>query len=412
MKSLHILYFHQYFTIPSGSGGIRSYEMAQIAISRGHKVTIVCGGDVRSGLDLPEIKPGLRRGEVDGINIYQFTLPYSNQLNLFQRALVFLKYAARSSWLALRLDYDLLFATSTPLTAGIPGIAMKLTGKKKKFVFEVRDLWPELPRAMRVVKNPLLLWGMSILEWASYRAADGCIGLAPGIVAGIQKRCRKSLPVIIVPNGCDLEIFKPRNREPLDLPGIGSKDFVAVFTGAHGVANGLDAVLDAAKILQQREANHIKIVLIGDGTQKERLQLRANREGLGNVAFHSLLPKKDLTKVIREADCGLQILANIPAFYYGTSPNKFFDYISSGCPVLINYPGWIADLVTENQCGIAVPPDDPKFFADALIRMAESPNDCLKMGKRGRELAEGKFARHRLGGEWVSFLESVAKNSS
>jgi len=409
---VHILYFHQYFTTPSGAGGIRSYEMAQVAISRGHEVTIVCGGDIRSGLDLPEIKPGLRRGDVDGIDVYQFDLPYSNQLNLFQRTLVFLKYAARSSWIALRLDYDLLFATSTPLTAGIPGIAMKLARKRKKFVFEVRDLWPELPKAMGVVKNPLLLWGMSLLEWASYRAADGCIGLAPGIVEGIKKRCRKTLPVITVPNGCDLEIFKPRNREPLDLPGIDSEDFVAVFTGAHGVANGLDAVMDAAKVLQQREANHIKIVLIGDGTQKERLQLRANRDGLDNVVFHSLLSKKELTKIVGEADCGLQILANIPAFYYGTSPNKFFDYISSGCPVLVNYPGWMADLVTENQCGIAVPPDDPEFFADALIRMAESPNDCHRMGNKGRQLAESKFARHHLGDKWVSFLESVATNSS
>mgnify|MGYP006089054695 CR=1 FL=1 len=239
---MHILYFHQYFTTPSGSFGIRSYEMAQAAISRGHKVTIVCGGDLRSGLDLPEIKPGLRHGEVDGIEIYQFTLPYPNQLSLFQRALIFLKYAIRSSQLALRLDYDLLFATSTPLTAGIPGIAMKLARKRKKFIFEVRDLWPELPKAMGVVKNPLLLWGMSLLEWASYRAADGCIGLAPGIVKGIQNRSRENLRIAMISNGCDLNLFKPKSREGLALPGIGLNEFVAIFTGAHGMANGLESV--------------------------------------------------------------------------------------------------------------------------------------------------------------------------
>lgn len=385
--------------------------MARSAVSRGHQVTMVCGGDVRSGLDLPEVKPGLRRGNLEGIEIFQFVLPYSNQLSLTQRAQVFLKYAMRSVGLAMRLDYDVLFATSTPLTAGIPGIVMKLIRRRKKFVFEVRDLWPELPKAMGVVTNPLILWGMSVLEWASYRSADGCIGLAPGIVDGIRRRARKDLPTAMAPNGCDLELFAPGKRENLNLPGINPGDFVAVFSGAHGIANGLDAVLDAAIVLQKRGTRGIKILLIGDGNQKAALRDRAMRESLENVVFHNLLPKRRLAEVIGAVDCGMQILANIPAFYFGTSPNKFFDYIAAGRPVLINYPGWLAKLVTDHECGIATPPDDPNSFADALERMANSPELCMIMGQKSRQLAETEFARSTLAKQWVDFVETISEKA-
>jgi glycosyltransferase involved in cell wall biosynthesis len=327
-----------------------------------------------------------------------------------QRVGVFLKYAKRSVQLAMRLDYDVLFATSTPLTAGIPGIVMKIARRRKKFVFEVRDLWPELPKAMGVVTNPLVLWGMRVLEWASYRSADGCIGLAPGIVEGIRRRARNDLPTVMVPNGCDLELFVPGKRENLDLPGIEPDDFVAAFSGAHGIANGLEAVLDAAVILQERGAHRIKIVLIGEGSQKVALRARTAHEKLGNVFFHDPLPKRRLAEVIGAVDCGMQILANVPAFYFGTSPNKFFDYISAGRPVLINYPGWLAEVVTRHRCGIAVPPNDPESFANALEQMADSPDRCIAMGKKGRDLAESEFARSELADRWVDFMESVCAN--
>lgn len=409
---MHILYLHQHFTTPSGSGGTRSYEMARKAITRGHRVTMICGGNLRSGLDLPEIRPGLRRGDVDGIEVYQFLLPYSNHLSLLKRSSIFLKYAIRSSLLALQLEYDLLFATSTPLTAGIPGIAMKLAWRRKKFIFEARDLWPELPKAMGVVKNPLVLWGMGILEWSIYRTSDGCVGLAPGIVKGIQNRASEDLPVVMVPNGCDLGLFKPKSGHALMISGINPGDFVALFAGAHGIANGLDAILNTARILKVKGEKRIKILLIGNGNQKKRLQEQAEQEDLDNVVFQGLLPKAEIAKVVSAVDCGLQILANVPAFYYGTSPNKFFDYISGGCPVITNYPGWIADMVTKYQCGIAVGPNDPESFASALIKMAGNSDFCAEMSINGRRLAESKFDRQQLTDKWINFLESISEGKS
>src|SRR5690606_18982018 len=126
-------------------------------------------------------------------------------------------------------------------------------------------------------------------------------------------------------------------------------DFMAIFTGTHGKANGLGAVIDAAAILHSRGAKGIKIVLVGDGAEKASLMERVEKEGLGSIViFHAPVPKARLAGLMASANVGLQILANVPAFYYGTSPNKFFDYLAAGLPVLTIYPGWVADLIEEH----------------------------------------------------------------
>jgi len=302
---VRILYFHQHFTTPDGSGGTRSYEFARALIARGHRVTMVCGRNTSGTLDLPwDPTRHWFRGPVEGIDVIALPLTYSNRDSLTRRAGVFLRFAWRSIGIALRHDYDLLFATSTPLTAAIPGIAMKLAGRGKPFVFEVRDLWPELPRALGM-KNPVLLGGMSALEWLAYRCADACIGLSPGIVDGIKKRAPRERRVNLVPNGCDLELFTPTKRGPLGLPGLQPGDFVAGFTGAHGIANGLDAVLNVAEELKRRGRKDVKLVLIGDGKCKDALVARAQREGLDNCLFFPPVKKTEIARITASFDCGL-----------------------------------------------------------------------------------------------------------
>jgi glycosyltransferase involved in cell wall biosynthesis len=403
---MKILYFHQHFGTPQGSSGTRSYEMARALIAAGHQVTMVCGSYQRAALDLPyDPQKGWSRGEIDGIDVISLPLAYSNRDGLAKRTLIFLRFALRSIGIALRHEYDLLFATSTPLTAGIPGIVAR-PFRRKPFVFEVRDLWPELPRALGM-RNPLLLGGMSLLERLSYRSAQACVGLSPGIVAGIERRSQPGKPIAMIPNGSDLDLFTPGNRADLQLPGVGPDDFVAAFTGAHGIANGLDAVLAAAAALREKGEERIKLLFIGDGKEKDRLAQQAQVEGLTNCLFFDPVPKRELAALLGRLNCGLMILKNVPAFYYGTSPNKFFDYISAGLPVLNNYPGWLADLVTEHQCGLAVPPDDPVAFADALIYVANHPDECAQMGQNARALAEAQFAREKLAAQMVAFLEGI-----
>jgi len=401
---MKILYFHQHFSTPKGSAGIRSYAMAQSLIRNGHQVTMVCGsfGAGQTGLTQPFDK-GMRRGVVDGIDIIEFELHYSNTLSFLKRIFIFLSFAFKSIKVALTEQYDVVFATTTPLTAGIPGIFAKWL-RRKPFVFEVRDLWPELPKAMGVIKNPVVLWMMSVLEWTSYHSADRLVGLSPGIVDGIIKRGIAPEKVASIPNGCDLDIFASEHQA-WRPEGVQPTDLMAIFTGTHGLANGLNAVLDAAVELKKRQRTDIKLVLVGDGMQKQALVERAIELQLDNVIFHNPVNKAKLAGLMASADIGLQILANVPAFYYGTSPNKFFDYISAGLPVLNNYPGWLAELITNKQCGFAVPPENPQAFADALEQAADQREQLIEMGRNGQQVAREQFNRSILSqkfSDWVA----------
>ena len=401
---MHILYFHQHFSTPKGAAGIRSYQMAQKAIEEGHQVTVVCGTYQigTTGLETP-FERGQRRGTIDGIEIIEFDLNYANTDGLLKRAKTFLKYALGSMSIALRENYDLAFATTTPLTVGLPGIAARWI-RRKPFVFEVRDLWPELPKAMGVIKNPIILAMLSALEWVSYRSADRCVALSPGIAKGIAGRGVAESKIDIVPNGCDFEIFQSAAGDIWQPDDVSQKDFLAVFTGTHGLANGLDAVLDSAKVLQERGDTSIKLLLVGSGKCKADLVARAAQENLTNVIFHAPIAKKELAGLMARANVGIQCLANVPAFYYGTSPNKFFDYISAGLPVINNYPGWLARMIDTYDCGYAVPPDDPTALADAL-QHADKNRDALKeKGMHALALARKEFDRDVLAQRWVNWV--------
>ncbi|UWN51852.1 putative sugar transferase EpsL [Alcanivorax sp. ALC70] len=403
---MRVLYFHQHFSTPKGSTGIRSYEMARRLIKAGHEVTMVCGsyGGGNTGLE-SSFRRGRREGVVDGISIIEFDLAYSNRDGFLKRSLMFLLFALRSIWVAMTRQYDVVFATTTPLTAGIPGIfARRLRGKA--FVFEVRDLWPELPRAMGVIKNPVVLWLMSVLEWCSYHSAHRLVALAPGMAEGIESRGIPKERIAMIPNGCDFDIFADATN-PWRPEGVAEADFLAIFTGTHGVANGLGAVLDVAAELKSRGRDDIKLALVGDGKLKPELVDRARREGLSNVVFHDPVDKQRLAGLMAGADVGLQILANVPAFYFGTSPNKFFDYISAGLPVINNYPGWLERLLEESGAGVAVPPDNAGAFADTLIDLADHRDKLPAMSRAASELGQQRFDRDALGGTFVGWLEEA-----
>ena len=400
---MNILYFHQHFSTPKGSGGIRSYMMAQALIKSGHQVTIVCGSIScgHTGLSGAFLS-GKREGIVNGIRIIEFDLAYSNSDGFIRRSMTFMKFAIKSMGLALTEKYDVLFSTTTPLTAGIPGIFARWF-RGKPFVFEVRDLWPELPKEMGVIKNPLIITLMSFLEWASYKSAHRCIGLSPGIVEGIKKRGVDESKIAMIPNGCDLSIFSKPSK-PWRPKGVKETDLMAIFTGTHGLANGLDAVLKTALELKSRGREDIKLVLVGEGKLKPQLEIRAKKLELKNMVFHSPVNKQKLSGLMASADIGMQVLANIPAFYYGTSPNKFFDYISAGLPVINNYPGWLAGIIEQTQCGFAVQPEDPIAFADALEKAASQKDELIQMGTNARKLAESQFDRQQLAAKWVDWV--------
>jgi glycosyltransferase involved in cell wall biosynthesis len=408
---MHVAYIHQHFSTRTGSAGTRSYELSRCLLDAGHRVTLISGANPRCDVAIdPDGR--LTRSNVDGICVLAIAESYSNVMGAARRALSFSRFARKAYRAVQDLDADLVFATSTPLTVGIPG----MKGAKRlnvPFVFEVRDLWPEGPIAAGALKNPLIKWYLRWLERRIYRAAQWIVALSPGIVEGV---CRTGYPrerISMIPNAADNDLFHP-TEESLDDERFGPRDDLhLVFTGAHGLANGLDAVLDTVAELKARREKGVRFVFIGEGSQKDRLIKRAEQEGLAPwISWIPSMPKESLAQILPRMNVGMMILKNVPAFYYGTSPNKFFDYIASGLPVLNNYPGWLAQMIEEHDCGLAVPPDDPGAFASAVVWMRDHRPELRAMGMRARSLAETRFDRLTLGRQFVTLLEHVYGQAS
>jgi len=346
---------------------------------------------------------------IDGIEVIRIAEPYGNKMSFGRRVLAFIRFAKRAEKILRRLNADLIFATSPPLTVGIPGMkAARHLGVP--FVFEVRDRWPEGAIAMGAIKNPLLIWYLERLEKKIYRAADRIIALSPGAEEGISSTGYPRNKIAMIPNASDIDLFQPCVGTLTD-PCFGDPgDFRLVFTGAHGFTNGLDAVLDAATVLKKRGEKGIRFVFIGEGILRESLIERSKREGLDTMTcWIPPIPKEELARILPLMNVGLMLLKNIPSLYYGTSPNKFFDYIASGLPVINNYPGWLANLIRAHQCGIVVPPDDPAAFADAVVWMRDHAQEIKEMGMRGRRLAETEFSRDKIAARFVETIEAAGK---
>jgi glycosyltransferase involved in cell wall biosynthesis len=406
---MHALYIHQYFATPNGNTGTRSYEFARRLLKAGHHVTMLTSVAQLTPADLGGEPRGLVfRLTIDGIKVIALNVRYHQTMGFARRVWAFVLFSLLACWFVVRCPgVDLVYATSTPLTVGIPALAGRWL-RRRRYAFEVRDLWPDLPIALGVVKNPVIVWCLRLLERSIYRGAEWVVAAAPGIKEGI---CRTGYPaerVSIIPNACDLDRFQP-SGEALDDDRFGAADdFRLVFTGAHGLANGLDAVLDAVAELKRRGEKGLRFVFIGTGGQKPRLVSRSEREGLDSwISWVPSLPKEELARILPRMNVGMMILKNVPEFYYGTSPNKFFDYIAGGLAVLNNYPGWLAGMIEEHRCGLAVPPDDPVAFADAVVWMRDHREELAQMGARARTLAEQRFSRQVLGERFVVLLERL-----
>jgi len=408
-----ILYIHQYYQTRRngvvGIAGTRSYEFARRFSTYGHEVVVITS-DTRKEFGRFRIHQTIEDG---GVKVLWIPVLYSNKMSALRRLIAFSFFAIRSSYAALKIDCDLVFATSTPLTVGIPALIKRLVGTP--YVFEVRDLWPEAPIAMGVISNVILIKMLRCFEALVYRYASAVITLSPGMADGVKGVVGDSKRVAMIPNSCDLDLFRPdrplNNRHRSRL-GLGCHDFSCIYFGTMGPANGLDLLIDAALELSSEGNNRVRIVLHGDGKQKSHLMERVSDLGLTNVIFSSpLRDKTEVAEMICEMDLCLTLYRNIPALQK-CSPNKLFDALSAGKPVVTNMDGWIADIVVGSRSGIQVSSGSAKDFSDVLVTLSKSPEKCEEMGRNARITAEKFFSRDSKANELLNLLNDVLKSKS
>ncbi len=400
---MHILYIHQHFATPAGCTGTRSYEFARRWVKAGHKVTLITGYYDIGGL---KVTGSLyQKQNIEGINVIIAGSKYSNKQSYLRRVISFLSFCLLSIYAGLRTkSVDVIYASSTPLTVGIGAMVIKWF-KRVPFVFEVRDQWPEIPIELGIITNRFLIKILLWLEKTIYKSCSALIALSPGQADGIRKVLAKENSITVIPNGCDIDIFRPDidGSDARQRMGWGDK-FVLLHTGAMGKVNGLDFVIDAAERL--KDHSDIIFVLIGDGSQKPSLENRVEKPGLTNVEILSSAPKRQLPEILVAADAALVIIADYPIIEANCA-NKFFDGLSAGVPVLLNYSGWQRELLESNEAGLGCTLCNLDEFVEKVLYLNSHRQQVKQMGQKARQLAVENFNRDDLAKQALELISSV-----
>lgn len=402
---MKILYIHQYFETPYEPGGTRSYWISRELIKRGHQVVMITSTNKQHSEEKVEI--------IDGIEVHYMKNDYDNYMSNVQKVQSFLRFVRKSIKEASKInDVDIVFATSTPLTVG--AVALKLKKSKGlKYVFEVRDLWPEFPIQIGAIRNPLIIKLLRAFERNIYKNSEHIIALSPGMKDGVIAAGTSESKVSMIPNMSKPNKFYPHKPdvETAEQFGIDVNDFNIIHFGAMGPANGLDYVIEAAKHCQEQGQKDVKFIFMGDGATHPNLKKKVDEYGLTNVKFLGNHKMSVVSEVVNLCDISITSFKNLPILATN-SPNKFFDSLSAGKPIIVNSAGWTKDLVEKENCGFFVDPENPQDLIDKVKLYKDNKELLEKWGKNARILSETAFDKAILSAKVADVIEKAASSNN
>lgn len=411
---MKILVIHQYYLMPGSPGGSRFNEFARLWAAAGHEVTVVAGNlDYATGA-VPERYRGrwITRERDGDVTVLRCHVPRSYNRSYAGRMAAFFGFTLSSTHAALTVPRpDVVIATSPPLVAMAPGlIAAKGRWPGVPWVFEMRDLWPESAVTTGVLKEGAALTRLLYaMERAACLTADRINVLTPAFRDDLIRRgLAPADKIVFVPNGADVELFTPGPRDNDARRDFGWGDrFVVMYAGAHGRANAVGQLLDAAERLRDRP--DILLASVGDGPERAALEAEAARRSLDNVRFHGAQPKSRMPEIVRACDVGAAVLQDNPTFKT-VYPNKVFDYMASERPTLLAIDGVARALVCdEARAGVFAKPEDGAALAGAIRAMADDPLGNAAMGARGREWVLANATRDSLARRYLDILRGMAR---
>tara|TARA_R110002167_G_scaffold129337_15_gene312228 strand:- start:91 stop:1299 length:1209 start_codon:yes stop_codon:yes gene_type:complete len=399
---MKILFIHQYFGTPDIPGPTRAYWNCSEIINKGHEVVVIRSSKKNKSL--------VEKEHFNGIDMISLKVRYSNQMGVYRRFMAFVQFMLLATWYALReKDIDLVIASSTPLTIGFPALVLKKV-KNIPYIFEVRDLWPEVPIQMGAVKNKLVIAIARWFEKSIYDNASSIIALSPGMESGVIATGIIEDKVVMIPNMSNVEIFYKRpTKGALAIKlGIASDAFKVVYFGALGLANSIDYILEAAKIL--KDVSDIEFLFIGEGAMLTKILEEKEAHNLDNVKYLGFFTLEETSEVVNECNISLVTFGNLPIL--GTnSPTKLFDSLSAGKPIIVNSAGWTKKLVEDNKCGVFADPESAEDLASKILYLKRSPSVMTEMSDNARKLAETDFDKSLLCQKFYGVVENVISTS-
>lgn len=398
---MNILYIHQYFLTPLEPGGTRSYWMAQELIKNGHQVTMLTSS--------PKLNEGIKYKNIDGINVIYIKEDYNQNMSVARRLKAFVNFMYKASRIGIQQkNIDLVIATSTPLTIGVPALVIKWL-KKTPYVFEVRDLWPEVPIQMGAFKNPLIIKFLRWFEKTVYKNAEHVITLSPGMQEGVVKYILKE-KTSMIPNMAKMDEFWPREKNYTLMEKLGLKrhSFKIIHFGSLGLANGAHSIIESAKLMKNVE--DVEFLFVGGGSTELELIKDVQQFELKNVKFLGKFPMKDLSEIVNFSEVSIISFLDLPILYTN-SPNKLFDSLSAGKPIIVNSAGWTKDIAQEHNCGFYVNPKRPEELMEKILYLKQHPQVVKIMGGNSRKLAEYVYDKSILSKKFVQTIERFTPNN-
>ncbi|URW74453.1 glycosyltransferase family 4 protein [Sphingomonas donggukensis] len=404
---MHILLLTHYYPPEVNAPASRCSENARAWVAAGHRVTVVtCTPNHPAGRLFPGYANRLfQRETIDGVEVIRVWTWLAANEGFLPRIAGYVSYLVSVVLQRFRIPWaDVVVSTSPQFFAGLAGWAFK--SRRRPWVLEIRDLWPESIIAVGAMRRGFAIRVLERIEAAAYRAADRVVVVTDSFVDHVRAR-RPAGPIDVIKNGVDLTHFRPATGDAVAAfraaHGLTGK-FVASYVGTHGMAHGLDTILDAAEVLRDRA--DIAFLLVGAGAEKARLEAERDRRGLTNVVMLGQQPKAAMPTVWSATDAALVVLRDFDTFR-SVIPSKMFEAMALAKPIVLGVAGEAAALLAAGDAGIAIPPEDSAALADAVRTLSDDAALAARLGSSGSTHVGAEFDRSVLAARYLALLEAA-----
>lgn len=412
---MKILFFSHYFVPENNAPAARVHSMAREWVKAGHEVTVVtCAPNVPNGVLYPGYRNRLyQRQRIDGIRVLRVWTYLAPNKGTVKRIINFLSYFVTATVAGLLAgDADVVIGTSPQFFAGWAGLAVA-RAKRRPYVLEIRDIWPESITTVGAMQNGALVRLLERLEERLYRWSTRIVVVGDGYRNRLVEKGVPAAKIAVISNGVDGDLFAPRPADPevRRAWGLRSDQFVCVSAGTIGMASGLDVVIRAARLLKEAGRDDIAFVLIGDGATRADLVAQTREYQLDNVVLPGLQPRQRLPELLAAADACLVHLHEAELFTT-IVPSKFFEDAAMEKPIVLGIRGHAERMVREAACGLVFAPDDEHGLVAAVTRLAADPDLTRQLGANGRAYVVKHFDRRTLAADYLRRLETVVASPS
>jgi len=406
---MHILFLTDNFPPETNAPASRTHEHAKRWVASGHRVIVVTGAPNFPSGNLHE---GYRnalwqRETMDGIEVVRVWTYMTANEGFVRRTLDYLSFMVTGFLASLFLPRpDVIVATSPQFFTSCAAWVVSLL-RRRPFVFELRDLWPDSIVAVGAMRDSAAIRAMRRLEYFLYRRASRIVSVTHSFKRVLSGNGIDPEKIVVVPNGLDVGSYQPGER-PQELErrlGVEGK-FVAAYVGTIGMAHGLSALLETAAMLKSRP--DIAFVLVGTGAEQAALAQRCKDERLDNVIFVGAVSKAEVREYWKLCDVALVLLRDSPLFEH-VIPSKMFEAMGTERPIILGVRGESRGILEAAQAGIAISPEDSGELAEAIVALAGDPARRERLGKSGRRFAIREFNRDHLADKMLSVLASAAE---